>query len=66
MLGKVGQYAILLIFVAAVIVIAFIACTAMGVIIPGWVINVFWVLVIAFVCIAAIKLLMGGSIPPAS
>jgi len=65
MLANIGKYAILFIFVAAIIVIAFIAATAMGVAIPAWVQHVFWVLVIAFVCIGAIKLLMGTSPPPA-
>jgi hypothetical protein len=62
-LKNIGQYAILLVFIAAVLVITYIACTAMGVIIPAWVVNVFWVLVIAFVCIAAIRLLIGGTGP---
>jgi hypothetical protein len=50
--------AIWCIIVAAVVAIAFIACRAMGVPIPDWVIQVFWVCVIAIVCIAAIKFLI--------
>ncbi len=64
MFNNIGQWAILLILVAAIIIIVFIACAAMGVVIPGWVQHVGWVLIIAFVCIGAIKLLMGGGVPP--
>lgn len=64
MKNVIGQWAILLIFIAAIIIIVFIACGAMGVIIPAWVQQVGWVLIIAFVCIGAIKLLMGGWPPP--
>lgn len=56
--GGVGSYAIAAIIIAAVCIIVFIAFKAMGVAIPPWVIQVFWVLVIAFVCIAAVKLLL--------
>lgn len=66
MFKNIGQWAILLILVAAIIIIVFIACAAMGVVIPAWVQHVGWVLVIAFVCIGAIKLLMGGGMPPAA
>lgn len=51
--------AITVILVAAVVAIVFVACRAMGVAIPGWVVQVFWILVIAVVCIFAIKLLLG-------
>lgn len=56
--GGIAGMAIWIIILAAVVAIVFIACKAMGVAIPGWVINVFWVLVIAAVCIWAIKFLM--------
>ena len=57
--GGIAGLAITIIFVAAVCAIVFIACKAMGVEIPGWVVQVFWVLVIAFVCVFAIKFLLG-------
>jgi hypothetical protein len=53
-----GELAILVIIIAAVVAVVFIGTKAMGVAIPQWVISVFWVLVIAFVCIVAIRLLM--------
>lgn len=56
--GGVAGLAIWIIILAAVVAIVFIATKAMGVTIPGWVIQVFWVVVIAVVCIAAIKLLL--------
>lgn len=64
MFKNIGQYAILLILIAAIIIITLIACAAMGVVIPVWVARIFWVLAIAFVAIGAIKLLTGGSVPP--
>lgn len=56
--GGIAGLAIWIIIVAAVAAIVFVACRAMGVAIPGWVIQVFWVVVIAVVCIAAIKFLV--------
>lgn len=64
MLKNLGGWAILLIILAAVVAIVLIACRAMGVPIPGWVVNVGWVLVIAFVCVGAIRLLTGSGVPP--
>lgn len=56
--GGIAGMAIWVIIVAAVVAIALIACRAMGVPIPGWVVQVFWVVIIAIVCVFAIKLLM--------
>lgn len=50
--------AIWIIIVAAVAAIVFVACKAMGVTIPNWV--VLWIVVVAVVCIAAIKFLVGA------
>jgi hypothetical protein len=58
--GGIAGLAIWLILLAAVVAIVFIACRAMGIAIPGWVVQVFWIVVIAFVCIFAIKLLLGA------
>ncbi len=58
--GGIAGMAIWVIIVAAIVAIAFIACRAMGVAIPGWVVQVFWVVIIAVVCIFAIKLLMSA------
>lgn len=56
--GGIGGVAIWIIIVAAVVAVVFIACKAMGIAIPDWVIKVLWILVIAAVCIWAVKFLM--------
>lgn len=56
--GGVAGIAVWIIIVAAVVAIVFIACKAMGVTIPGWVVQVLWILVIAAVCVWAVKFLM--------
>lgn len=56
--GGIAGMAIWVIIVAAVVAVALIACRAMGVPIPPWVVQVFWVLIIAVVCVFAIKFLM--------
>jgi hypothetical protein len=58
--GGIAGLAIWIILVAAIAAIVVIACKAMGVAIPPWVVQVFWVLVIAVVCIVAIKFLVGA------
>jgi hypothetical protein len=58
--GGIAGLAIWIILVAAIAAIVFIACKAMGVAIPPWVVQVFWVLIIAVVCIVAIKFLVGA------
>lgn len=50
--------AIYIVLIAAVIAVVLIACRAMGVVIPPWVTQVLWIVVIAAVCIWAIKFLM--------
>lgn len=56
--GGIAGVAVWIIIVAAVVAIVFVACKAMGVAIPGWVIQVLWILVAAAVCVWAIKFLM--------
>jgi hypothetical protein len=56
--GGIGGLAIWIILVAAIAAVVFVATQAMGVPIPGWVTQVFWILVIAVVCIAAVKFLL--------
>ena len=43
-----------LIVLAAIVAIALIAIKAMGVTIPGWVMQIFWVVVICFIALLAI------------
>lgn len=63
-LAQIGGYSIVqlviwLIIVCAVIGIGLIAIRASGIQIPGWVIQIFWIVVIAVVAIVAIKFLVG-------
>lgn len=54
----VGEIAIFVVVVAAIIALVYIGLTQFGVKIPGWVMQIFWVLVVAFVVIFAIRLLL--------
>lgn len=56
--GGIAGLGIWIILVAAVVAVVFIACKAMKIVIPDWVTQVLWVLVIAAVCIWAIKFLL--------
>jgi hypothetical protein len=49
---------VIAIIVAAVIGIALVAIRASGVALPGWVMQIFWIVVVAVVAIFAIKLLL--------
>lgn len=53
-----AQLAIAVVIVAAVIALVFIAVRQFGVQIPAWVVQVFWVLVVAVVIIFAIRFVM--------
>ncbi len=50
--------AIWIILIAAIAAIVFVALRQMGVAIPPWVVQIFWILVVAVVCIASIKFLL--------
>ena len=56
---SIGQIAITVVLIAAVVALVFVALRQFGIAIPGWVQHVFWILVCAFVVIFAIRLLMG-------
>ncbi len=58
--GGVAGIAIWTIIVCAVVAIAITAAKAMGVAIPDWVVKVMWIVVIAVVCITAIKILLSA------
>lgn len=49
---------IAVVVIAACIALVYIALQQFGIAIPGWVIQVFWVVVVAFVIIFAIKLVL--------
>lgn len=53
-----GEMAIAVVIVAAVVALVWVALRQFGVGIPAWVIQVFWILVVAFVVILAIRLVM--------
>jgi hypothetical protein len=48
------------IIIAAAIAILVIALRAMGMAVPAWAVNIFWVVLIAVVAILAIKIVMGA------
>jgi hypothetical protein len=54
----IGEIAILIVVICAVIALVYIALRKFGVTIPDWVVQVFWVVVVAFVVIAAIRLVL--------
>ena len=54
----IGEMAIAIVIIVAVVALVLIGCRAMGVEIPGWVVQVFWVIIIAMVIIAGIRFVM--------
>lgn len=63
LIGQIGGYSIgdlvkWAIIVCAVVAIAWIAFKAMGVQPPAWAIQIFWVVVIAFVALIGIRIVM--------
>lgn len=55
---SIAEIAIFIVVVAAIVALVYIALRQFGLGIPEWVKQVFWVLVVAFVVIIAIKLLV--------
>jgi hypothetical protein len=47
-----------LVIIAAIVAVVYVALLQFGIAIPGWVVTVFWVLVVATVLVAAIKFLL--------
>ena len=56
---SIGEIAIAIIIIAAVVAIVYVALAKFGIAIPAWVIQVFWIVVVAGVCIMAIRILLG-------
>lgn len=54
-----GELAIAVVVIAAVVALVYVALRQFGVAIPAWVQQVFWIIVVAFVVIMAIRLVMG-------
>jgi len=55
----VGAWAIWIIIVVAIVAVVVVVVRFTGVQIPQWVIQIGWILVVAFIAILAIKMLMG-------
>ncbi len=55
---SIGSIAIAVVIIAAVVGLVYVALRQFNVAIPAWVIQVFWILVVAFVVIAAIRLVL--------
>ncbi len=55
---SVGHIAIMVVVVAAIVALVYIALNQFGIAIPPWVVSAFWVLVVAFCIVFAIKLAM--------
>ena len=59
------QWIIAIIIVAAAVGIMMIALPQMGVAVPGWAMNMLWIVIVASCAIAAIRFLFGaGGGPP--
>lgn len=55
---SIGQWVIIAIVIAAVIGIGVVVIRQMGVTLPAWLIQIFWILLAAFVGIVAIRFLL--------
>lgn len=53
---SVAHIAIMIVIIAAIVGLVYVALNQFGVAIPPWVIQIFWIIVVAFCVIAAIKL----------
>lgn len=56
--NNVGHLAIMAVVIGAIAAVLWVALTYFGIIIPYWVITIFWICVVAFIVVAAIKFLM--------
>ena len=56
----IGHIAIIIIVIAAIVGIVYVGLRQAGVAIPGFVVQVFWIVICAIVCIFAIKFLMSA------
>jgi len=56
---SIAQLAIAIVIIAAVVALMFVALKQFGIAIPGWVIQIFWILVVAVVVILAIRFVAG-------
>ncbi len=54
----IGEIAIAIVIIAAIVALVYVALRQFGVSIPSWVVQCFWILVVAFVVVFCIKLLI--------
>ena len=54
----IGEFAIAIIIVAAIVACVYLAFRQFGIQIPAFVVTIFWILVCAVVCILAIRFLL--------
>lgn len=55
---SIGHIAIAIVVIAAIVALVYVALREFGVSIPGWVIQCFWIVVVAMVVIFCIKFVM--------
>lgn len=55
---SIGELAIAIVIVAAVVALVFVALRQFGIAIPAWVVQCFWIVVVAFVVIALIRIVL--------
>lgn len=56
---SIGEMAIAIVIVAAIVALVYVALRKFGVAIPDWVIQCFWICVVALVVILCIRFVMG-------
>ena len=63
--NTIAGWAIWLVICAAIIAAVYVACQQFGIIIPGWIITLFWICVAAALIVAVIRFLasLGGGSP---
>lgn len=54
----IGEVLIAIVILAACIGIVYVALRQFGIAIPGWVVQIFWIVVVAVVAVVAIKFLL--------
>lgn len=55
---SIGDIAIAVVVIAAIVALVYVALRQFGVSIPAWVIQILWIIAVAFVVIFAIRLVM--------
>ncbi len=56
---SIAELAIAIVIIAAIVALVYVALQKFGVAIPDWVIQIFWIIVVAFVVVLAIRMVAG-------